>query len=73
MWFDCLHVVRIYSFMKEIKVNIRASYIVCLFGKENNNFIIEIKQVSRVFTDLFSNSHIRFNQAMKAWGTRFIS
>ena len=36
----CLQVVRIYSFMKEIKVNIRASYIVFLFVKtENNNFI----------------------------------
>ena len=42
----CLQVVRIYSFMKEIKVYIRASYIVFLFVKtENNNFIKEIKHV----------------------------
>ena len=36
----CLQVVRIYSFMKEIKLCIGASYIVFLFVKsENNNFI----------------------------------
>ena len=39
-----LQVVRMYSFMKEIKVYIRASYIVFLFAKtQNNNFIKEIK------------------------------
>ena len=32
-----LQVVRIYSFMKEIKVYIRASYIVFLFVKSENN------------------------------------
>ena len=38
--FGCLQVVRIYSFIKEIKVYIRASYIVFLVVKtENNNFI----------------------------------
>ena len=31
-----LQVVRIYSFMKEIKVNIRASYIVFFFDKTEN-------------------------------------
>ena len=38
---------RIYSFMKEIKLYIRASYIVFFFVKtENNNFIKEIKHVT---------------------------
>ena len=38
-----LQVVRIYSFIKEIKVFLRALYIVFLFVKtENNNFIKEI-------------------------------
>ena len=32
----CFQVVRIYSFMKEIKVNIRASYIVFFFDKTEN-------------------------------------
>ena len=42
----CLQVVRIYSFMKELKYT-RASYIVFLFVKtENINFIKEIKYVS---------------------------
>ena len=46
----CLQVVRIYSFMKEIKVYIRASYIVFLFvNNENNNFIKEIKHVVHAF------------------------
>ena len=69
---DCLQVVRIYSFMKKIKVYIRASYIVFLFVKtENNNFIAwwkprqSLKELSsrwkpsttsHVFTDLHSNS-----------------
>ena len=46
---DCLQVKRIiYSFMKETKVYIRASYIVFLFVKtENNNFKKEIKHVFR--------------------------
>ena len=40
----CLQVVRIYSLMKEIKVYIRASYIISLFVKiKNNNFIKEIE------------------------------
>ena len=40
MWFDCLRVARIYI--------VRASYIVFLFVKtENNNFIKEIKHVIR--------------------------
>ena len=34
----CLRVVRIYSFMKEIKLYIRASYIVFLFVKSKTNF-----------------------------------
>ena len=35
----CLQVVRIYCFLKEIKVYIRASYIVFLFvTAKNNNF-----------------------------------
>ena len=46
----CLQVVRIYSFMKEIKVYIRALYIVFLFVKtENNNFIKEIKHALPAF------------------------
>ena len=46
----CLQVVRIYSFMEEIKLCIRASYIVFFFFKtENNNFIKEIKHVFRAF------------------------
>ena len=45
----CLQVVRIYSFKKEIEVYIYTSYIVFLFVKMKNNFIKEIKHVSRVF------------------------
>ena len=45
----CLQVLRIYSFMKEITVYIRASYIVFLFVKTKNNFIKEIKHVLRAF------------------------
>ena len=46
----CLQVVRIYSLMKEIKVYIRALYIVFLVVKtENNNFKKEIKYVLRAF------------------------
>ena len=42
---DCLQVVKIYSFMKEIKVIIHASYIVFLFVKtKNDNFVKETKQ-----------------------------
>ena len=42
----CVPVVRIYSFMKKIKVYIRASYIVFHFVKtQNSNFIKEIKHV----------------------------
>ena len=45
---SCLQVVKIYSFMKEIKVYIRALHIVFLFfKKKNNNFIKEIKHVVR--------------------------
>ena len=40
----CLQFVRIYSFMKEIKLNIRASYVVVLFvSLDNYNFMKEIK------------------------------
>ena len=39
---DCLQVVRIYRFMKEIKLYVRASYIVFLFVKTENNFIKEV-------------------------------
>ena len=43
-------VVKIYSFMKKIKVYIRASYIVFLFVRtENNNFIKKIKRFLRAF------------------------
>ena len=45
----CFQVVRIYSFMKEIKVSIRASYLGFLFAKTENNFIKEIKHVVRAF------------------------
>ena len=45
----CFQVVRIYSFMKEIKVYLSASYIVFLFVKTENNFIKEIKHVLRAF------------------------
>ena len=46
----CLQVMRIYGFMKEIKVYIRDSYIVFLFVKtENDNFINEIEYVLRAF------------------------
>ena len=42
----CLQVVRIYSFIKEIKVYTGASQVVVFFVKtENNNFIKEIKNV----------------------------
>ena len=42
--------VKIYSFMKEIKVYIRVSYIVLLFvTTRNDNFIKEIKHVIRAF------------------------
>ena len=54
----CLQVVRIYSFMKEIKVYIRASYISFLFVKtENNNFIKEIKHVLRAFIAWWKPRH----------------
>ena len=43
----CVQVVRIYSFMREIKVYIWALYIIFLFKTENNNFIKEIKHVLR--------------------------
>ena len=46
----CFHVVRIYSFVDEIKVYLHASYIVFLFVKtENNIFKKEIKHVLRAF------------------------
>ena len=42
----CLHVLRIYNFMKEIKLFLRASYIVFFFVKsKNKNFIKELKHV----------------------------
>ena len=47
----CLQAVRIYSFMKEIKVYIRASYIIFLFVKTEYNFIKEIKHVLDAFID----------------------
>ena len=43
----CLQVVRIYSFKKEIKVNLRASYIVFLFVKNENNFIKQPNMLSK--------------------------
>ena len=47
-----MQVVRIYSFIKEIELYIRASYTVFLFVKlENDNFIKEIKHVLRAFID----------------------
>ena len=65
----CLQVVRIYSFTKEIKFYTRASYIVFLFVKSENNFIKQIKYVLRDFIAWwksrqslweFSNSPKRF-------------
>ena len=48
----CLQVVRIYSFKKEIKVFISASYFVFLIvKKENNSFIKEIKHILRTFLE----------------------
>ena len=45
-----LQVVRIYSFMKEIKMCTRVSYIVFLFVKmESNDFIKEGKHVLHTF------------------------
>ena len=50
---DCPQVVIIYSFTKEIKLNIRASYIVFLLVKsKTNNFIKKIKHVLRAFITL---------------------
>ena len=46
----CLLVVRIYTFMKEIKLYICALYTIFLFVKsENNNFIKEIKRILPAF------------------------
>ena len=54
----CLQVVRIYSFMKEIKVDKLALYIVFLFVKmENNNFIKEIKKIFSVSLTTVSGIH----------------
>ena len=45
-----LQLLRIYSFKKEIKVYIRASYMVFLFEKtESNNFMNEIKNLLCAF------------------------
>ena len=60
---DCLQVVRIYSFMKEIKLYNykRASYIVALYvNSETNNFVKEIKHVLRDFIAIFSILFKRF-------------
>ena len=63
----CLHVVRIYSFMKEIKVYTHASYIVSLFVKtENNNFIKEIKHALRAL--IMSP----FSKSPKRWPRGFL-
>ena len=62
---SCLQVVRlIYSFMKVFKLHIRATYIVFLFVKTENNTFIKICKNSRagensrlrIFTDLLSKS-----------------
>ena len=84
----CLQVVRIYSFMKEIKLYIRALFIVFPFVKMENNFIKEKKHVLCSFIiwwktlqslwEFSSSSNspkvrIDFHQAMKARRTCFIS
>ena len=71
----CHQVVKVYSFAKEIKLRIRASYIVFLFVKsKNNNFIEKLKHAHSLvktsgkfvkilvsdFADLFSNSPKHF-------------
>ena len=61
----CLQVVRIYSFMKEIKVYVRALYIVFLFVKtENINFIKEIRRVLRALLKTSAGS-VRILQQVK--------
>ena len=47
----CFQVVRIYSFMKKIKLYIQASHIVFLFVRsENNDFVKETKHVLHAIT-----------------------
>ena len=61
----CLQVVRIYSFMKEIKVFISASYIVFLF-KTENNFINEIEHGLRaLITDDVTQHKKSFSEGWK--------
>ena len=43
--FGCLQVVRIYSFMKEVKLFICALYTIFFLVKSENNFIEEVKHV----------------------------
>ena len=52
----CIQVVRIYSFVMQIKLCIRASYIVFLFVKTENNNFINSMFTSPAFTDQLSNS-----------------
>ena len=85
---DCLQVVRIYSFMKEIKVYILASHIVFLFVKtENNNslclhsvvknsakFVRILEQVKTLdFVPGFYWSTLEFSQTFASVFTRLLS
>ena len=71
-----LQVLRIYSFMKEIKVYTRALYNVFLFAEtENNNLIKEITYVLRaVIAGLVKTSakFVRILQQLKAPGSSLI-
>ena len=75
----CLQVVKICSFIKETKVYIRASYIVFIFVKTENNFIKEIKHVTLPSSPgenprrSLPNFRLGFHQARKAQITCFIS
>ena len=54
---DCLQVVRIYIFMKEIKVYIYTSHIVIFFKTGNNNFINKIKYALYAFIACWKPQH----------------
>ena len=80
-WEIWLQIVRIYSFMKEIKMYIRPLYIVFLFVESENNFIKAKKQNiyldfialwSAIPSDSLSNSPaFGFHHAIKARKTCF--
>ena len=61
----CLKVVRIYNFMKELKVYIPALYIVFLFVKsENNDFIKETKHVFEPSQSCYSQNGCSFDERL---------